>query len=574
MPLTYPSQSKPETEQGTSAIAERYWLSLAVACAVVLLAAAIRWSLAHPFGVHWDESGYLNEVLIDAQRLRGGMLVKFFGRLVLKAIGRPPAYRFLADPLLAIFGGSTVVARLSSLIFSVLTGWFIFRTVRLCASRPAAAIAAIIFMLSPEVVGASAFLSTDAPLYLATAALLYYLIKSCNERLEDSKAWLGLGLSFALGLLSKTSFFLIGFPALLLWFISPTGRKAIRRHPLFPIKAAALAMLLSVPWWVVNFKSSLAYGKYARGFVRNSLGPVSLGTWMRWINSVWQCLLGHGVTAFAVGVVIAYLYMALRKGNQKLGTTQKTAIALCAAAALPIILAQLTGTNHLLRHISPAVIAMAIVIGVLSDHSALTRPIGWTVAASLPLLLQLGMIVYPVLKPNNSAVDLGFVNSTVPWHVLARFDQWDWEPIYRISTECKIGDPKIGYLGGGRELNPEAIAYPWVKNAFYTHDSTFAYPDVAWLWRYEDGPIDWRQMMSTAESKDILITAPGYSGESRLKEELDNRYNSEFADRLSADDKFQRLATLSVGRFEPVRIKVFAKKSLNCAPGAPESQQP
>lgn len=573
MSLTYQSESKPGTERHTSAFTERYWLSLAIASAVVLLAATIRWSLAHPFGVHWDESGYLNEVLIDAQRLRSGRLLKFFGRLVLKAIGRPPAYRFLGDPLLALFGPATAVARLSSLILSTLAGWFIFRSVRMIGSRAAAAIAVLVFILSPEVVGATAFLSTDAPLYLATAALLYYLTRSTIEALDSSTGWLGLGLSFAFGLLSKTSFFLIGFPALLLWLVSAPGRKAIRRHPVYPAKAALVAIVLAVPWWVVNFKSSLEYGKYARGFVRNSLGTPSLATWSRWLNSVWQCLLGHGVSILLVAIVIAYLFSAIH--GKRLESQGKTVLMLCAAAGLPIVFAQLTGTNHLLRHISPAVVALAIAIGVLSDQTVFTRSVGWAMGGSLLLLVQLGMLVYPVVRPNDRMIDIGFVNTTVPWRVLARYDQWDWDTVYRVSSECKIESPKIGYLGSGREFNPEAIAYPWVKGAFGTHLSTFAYPDVTWLWRYENGEIDWQKVLSASEGQDILITAPGYSGETRIKEDQDNQHNSEFADRLAVDDKFRHQASFSVGRFEPVRIEVFTKKSLNCAlSDSRESQRP
>src|ERR1700739_1273757 len=112
MLVTSQSESVPDMKRGEGSLsADRYWMSLAAAPAVVLLVAAIRWSLAHPFGIHWDESGYLNEALIDAHRLRGGILLKLAGRLVLKAFGRPSAYRFIADPLLACFGPSTTIPR-------------------------------------------------------------------------------------------------------------------------------------------------------------------------------------------------------------------------------------------------------------------------------------------------------------------------------------------------------------------------------------------------------------------------------------------------------------------------------
>ena len=50
--------------------ATRYWLIFAVFALTAILAAVIRWSLAHPFGIHWDEAEYINDALIDVQRLR------------------------------------------------------------------------------------------------------------------------------------------------------------------------------------------------------------------------------------------------------------------------------------------------------------------------------------------------------------------------------------------------------------------------------------------------------------------------------------------------------------------------
>ena len=89
-------------------------------------------------------------------------------------------------------------------------------------------------------------------------------------------------------------------------------------------------------------------------------------------------------------------------------------------------------------------------------------------------------------------------------------------------------------------------------------------PFVKWLWRYEDGPLDWQKVMDAAGQSDIVITAPHYAGEVRNNEDLDNRHNAEFAEKLSQDPRFQGPVRLEMGRFEPVEMDVFLKKTLVC----------
>ena len=62
---------------------------------------------------------------------------------------------------------------------------------------------------------------------------------------------------------------------------------------------------------------------------------------------------------------------------------------------------------------------------------------------------------------------------------------------------------------------------------------------MTWLWRYEDGPLDWQKVMDATGKSDIVLTAPHYVGEVRNKEDLDNQHNAEFAARLSADPFFR-----------------------------------
>ena len=70
--------------------------------------------------------------------------------------------------------------------------------------------------------------------------------------------------------------------------------------------------------------------------------------------------------------------------------------------------------------------------------------------------------------------------------------------------------------------------------------------------------------MDAAGQSDIVVTAPRYIGEVRNKEDLDNQFNGDFAARLSLDPQFRGPIRLEMGRFEPIEIDVFLKKSLRC----------
>jgi len=247
-----------------------------------------------------------------------------------------------------------------------------------------------------------------------------------------------------------------------------------------------------------------------------------------------------------------------------LRVAQRSALWVCASAGVPIVLAQLAGTNHLLRHITPSVIPLAIATGILAERTFWTRTLAGASFAILLFAAQLCTIVYPVIFPNIKLVDIGFVNGTVPWRTLARFDQWDWKPLWELSKACSLDSPKISYLGNSRELDPPAIQFPWIMAAMPKRLSKIAYPDVTWLWRYEDGAFDMQKVMDLAVQSDLVVTVPSYVGEARVNEDKDNLHNGEFAQRLAQDPRFQGPILIRTGRFTPVEIAVFEKSGFNC----------
>jgi len=553
-----------------------FWLSFAAVSVLVILGAAIRWSLAHPYGIHWDESLYFNEAHIDVLRLHDGMLRGLARRLLFDSTGRPPAYRLIALPFLGLFGFHTAVARLVSLACFGWSCWFLYQATRRIASAVAGAFAVLIFALSPDVIAAGMFFGTDAPLYLATSAMLYYIFTFWSDPQAHPKNWIGLGLAIGVGLLSKASFLPIAVPVLAFWLVAGYFRKFGLPSILSLWKAGAVAFVVAVPWWVLNIEAAMAYTQYARGFVRNSLGPPSLLTWMRWLNTVFQCLLGHGVSILIVLIALVYLRKAFAGNETSFDPLQKASLCACACASGPILLAQLSGTNHLLRHISPAVIPLAIVIGMLVDKVNWGRSWGSITISSILLGAQLLMLLAPVAFPNSDVVNLGFVNGTLPWRTMVRFDQWDWTPVRDVADHCNAAWPKIAFLGGGRAFNPPSIQAEWLNRPPLKPSLTMDVPNVKWLWRSEQGAIDWQKVTDLTRQSDMVLTAPHYVGEARNTEDMDpdNQNNLEFLNRLSQEPDFQGPIRLEMGRFERVEMDVFVKKSLGCALGPALTAKP
>jgi hypothetical protein len=87
---------------------------------------------------------------------------------------------------------------------------------------------------------------------------------------------------------------------------------------------------------------------------------------------------------------------------------------------------------------------------------------------------------------------------------------------------------------------------------------------VTWLWKYEDGPIEWEKVLNLIDRSDLVITAPHYVGQVTDQQNVDNQHNAEFAMRLGQDPRFQRPIRLEMGQLDKVEVLVFLKKNLVC----------
>jgi 4-amino-4-deoxy-L-arabinose transferase-like glycosyltransferase len=564
---------------------ERYWLVFAVLLVFLLSLAAVRWMLEHPYGIHADESWYINEAQIDVHIFHGASLHDLGWWLVHQDPSRPPAYRLIVLPFLAVFGYHTVIVRLVTFGCFVISAWFIYLTTKRFAGPIAAAIAILVFCLSPDVLAASIFFSTEGPLYVAVAATLFFLSVYWSDGPEPRGNWIGLGLAMGLGLLSKITFASLAGPVFL--FSAFTTRRHQGRSGLVSLgKAAVLSLLVAIPWWRRDIGPALGYANFtSRGFLpRYTLGShFAFLTWERWLSSVVLGLIGPGIAI--VILLVGIVYVRKITTGERIAVAQRTALYACGCAGLPIVVAQLLGTDYLLRHISPAVIPLAVAIGALSEGVGWVRSRIAMAATGLLFFIQFVMLVLPVMVPNKHTLDYaGMTNGFFPWGVMIRSEQWNWSPLLDISNSCglptptvsymgngaafdrqiqyslgnyPVGNARISYLGNGRALSGLQMQYPWLSHGL-------AAPNLVWLWRLEDGPINWEHVMDLAGQSDIIVTAPHYVGQSADRNEVDNQHNEEFAKRLSEDPRFRGPIHLEMGQLDPVDVLVFVKATIGC----------
>ena len=224
-------------------------------------------------------------------------------------------------------------------------------------------------------------------------------------------------------------------------------------------------------------------------------------------------LLGHGVTVVVGSFSSPRFGGDLYDGTFILDAVQRAVLLACLCTIVPLVFGQLSGTNHQLRLLCPVLVPLAISVGLLANV------VGWNSSpallgvSGLAFLVQLLMLVWPVCYPNTTSSGSGTRNARLPWRSLARFDQWDWRTLREISSAAGFETPEISLVGSGENLNPLQIRYVWAVDGKPN-------PSVRLLWQDNRGPIDWDRVMKSVAKSDIVLTAPGWTGEFRVDRSL------------------------------------------------------
>src|SRR6185437_6268874 len=153
-----------------------------------------------------------------------------------------------------LFGNTEFGVRIGAFACGLITMGYLYTLARNLYDKTTGLRTLLLLAVLPFYFATGMVMTADAPLVAAWAATLYYMERVL---LGNSKwAWLGLGIAFGLGILSKYTLGLLGPAALLFVILDPASRRWLRRPHAY--LAAALALLLFSPVIIWNFQHDWA----------------------------------------------------------------------------------------------------------------------------------------------------------------------------------------------------------------------------------------------------------------------------------------------------------------------------
>ena len=177
----------------------------------------------------------------------------------------PPLVAWLIWLGTAVAGDTEFGVRIGAFLCGLITMGFLYALAQNLYDKSTAIRTALLLAILPFTFATGFLMTTDAPVMAAWAATLYYMERALVA--NRSSAWLGMGIAFGLGILSKYTLGLLGIAALLFAIVDPVARRwLIRPHPYL---AALLALLLFSPviiwnlehhWSSIVFQSSRVRG--------------------------------------------------------------------------------------------------------------------------------------------------------------------------------------------------------------------------------------------------------------------------------------------------------------------------
>jgi hypothetical protein len=470
--------------------------------ALLALFAAVRWTREHPWPMWFDEANYVIQVFDDRQAFLRGGPIALLKSLVFADSVRPPAYRALAAPIAAATLPSLTLLRMLALGVTMAALVLLWRACRAVASLPSSLLATAMVFATPGVLASGAWYGTEYPLMFAIAWLLHAIVR---------RSPVGVAGAMALGLLAKTTFVFIGAPAMLLALIA--GRhdpKEIRRL----LIASACGVIVALSWWGWHVASGLEFAQYGRTYQRAAIAaPLSFpafGTKLRIL------ILGIGIP-----FVVAIALLLLRRA-EAMSSEARRAVLVATAAVVPLVLVAMLSPVFVLRHFAPALLALALPLAVMLDRA---RPAIRVAVATLALIQG------------------ATIGASLP-----QVDHTDWTRLRDVIPEPS---PRIAFLGGWPSLSQPEIRYDFMRDGK---------GDVAatWLWRSDEGEIDWATAMREVMRSDAVLVIPPAALLTRTDyERQDNLHNAELISRVRATGAFEEAVPFRIGTLEPVDALLF-----------------
>lgn len=340
---------------------DRTWAPVAAALAVALALVAYRLAL-----------GALDRTELSTDEAQ----YWFWGQsLDFGAYSKPPLIGWIIRSSTELFGQSVAAVRLPAVLLHAATAWVIFACARRLAPLSVAALASLLYLVSPAVALGSALMTTDTPLLLAASLALLAQLHGGQAHAAGQRspgAAVLLGLTLGLGLLAKH--------AMLFW-----------------LPGAALAALFSPAFRLARADLLVAAGTMAVVIAPHLVWLAQHGfITFRHIEDITQ---GHGLSLLrplrflaeqflvAGPITFAALLLALRDRSQP---------GLAALALTPLLIVIAQGVkgpvlaNWAVLYLVPGSILAAQVLGRLRWLAGLSLALGLAVSAALPLAKAVG----------------------------------------------------------------------------------------------------------------------------------------------------------------------------------------
>jgi len=166
----------------------------------------------------------------------------------------PPMVAWLIWAGTKLFGDNELGVRVGALLCGLIAMGYLYALAHNLYDKSTAMRAVLLLAVLPFGFVTGALMTADAPLLATWAATLYYMERAL---IADRRwAWLGMGIAFGLGILSKYTLGLLGVAALVFVVLDPESRRWLRRPHAY--LAAGLALLLFSPVIIWNIQNGWA----------------------------------------------------------------------------------------------------------------------------------------------------------------------------------------------------------------------------------------------------------------------------------------------------------------------------
>ncbi len=187
----------------------------------------------------------------------------------------PPMVAWLIWLGTTLAGQSEFGVRIGAFLCGLIAMAYLYALARNLYDKSTAMRSILLLAIVPFGFAAGLAMTPDAPLVAAWAATLYYMERALLA--NQSRAWLGVGVAFGLGILSKYTLGLLGIAALFFAILDPTARRwLLRPHPYVAILIAFILFSPVIIWNMENDWASFLFQTHRVGKVHHEFATPKL----------------------------------------------------------------------------------------------------------------------------------------------------------------------------------------------------------------------------------------------------------------------------------------------------------